>query len=93
MRNVECGVLSVEWLPEAMLSGALCAILNVECWVLNVELSALPLARARMLNSLPYDLKNLGLYFGRDGECIGDYYNNLFATLACHLYKYAFKLV
>ena len=33
MRNVECGMLSVEWLPLAMLSGCLW-----QCWMLSVEL-------------------------------------------------------
>ena len=33
VRNVECGMLSVEWLPLAML--------NFECWVLNCALCAL----------------------------------------------------
>jgi len=31
MRNVECGMLSVEWLPLAMLNCALCAMLSVKC--------------------------------------------------------------
>ena len=31
VRNVECWMLSVEWLPLAMLNCALCAMLSVKC--------------------------------------------------------------